>query len=430
MTAAHFDLLLRDIRLPGASEAMCLATRGPRIAHIGPDAALDAHETVTGGAALLLPGLVEPHAHLDKNYSRDCLPEAGSSGRGALCDAIAAMREYKRQRSLELVLARAERGLQRAVRAGVSVMRSHIDLGSAEELPVLQGMLDLAARWADRIQLEFTVLGNLSSNEGLAICAEALQMGAVAVGGTPALCDAPQRAIDAALDLAGRYGRPLDLHIDETEDPASPCLRYLAQRCIELDWDLPVAASHCCSLGFVEAPQRADTIALLQRAGIGVITLPACNLVLMGHGVQPAPRGIPPIRELLDAGVTVAVGSDNVQDPFQPWGDYDPLASAALLAQVAQIGPRRSGELLAMVSEAPARALGLPAAGLTVGSAAHFSLLDCDDLHSALCEQPLRREVYFGGRRVLEQRLTTHWPQAHPCGQAIPQALPTTGDSR
>ncbi|TGD74592.1 hypothetical protein E4634_05130 [Mangrovimicrobium sediminis] len=404
-----FDLLLRDLRLPGQSGAHCLGLRDGRIAHLGADADLPAASVRNAGGALALPGLVEPHAHLDKTYSHDCHLVSGSSGRGALCDAIAAMREYKRQRSIEDVVSRAERALQRAVSAGVCYLRSHIDLGSAEELAVLDAMLGLAQRWSGRITAEFTVLGNLADADGRAIFAEALQMGAVAVGGTPALCAAPEAAVDAALDLATQYGRPLDLHIDETEDPASPCLRHLAQRCIELDWRGPVAASHCCSLGFLPDAQRAEVIDLVQRAGISVITLPACNLVLMGREAQPTPRGIPPVAELLDAGINVAVGGDNVQDPFQPWGDYDPLAQSALLAHVAQLDGADSATLLALASANPARALGIEAATLAVGSPAHFSLLDCADLRAALCERPLRRAVYFAGRPVLEQTLSTQW---------------------
>ncbi len=408
------DLLLRDLRLPGIDGAQCIGIGGGSIVHVGPDAPLPAREVREAGGALALPGLVEPHAHLDKNYSHGVHLREGSSGAGALCDAIAAMREYKRNRSLEDVVMRAERGLQRAVSAGVSVLRSHVDLGTAEELPVLEALLGLADDWSDRIQLEFTVLGNLSSADGHAIFAEALQMGAAAVGGTPALCAEPELAVDAALELAGRYNRPLDLHIDETEDPASPCLRHLARRCIELDWDMPVAASHCCSLGFVDAAPRAQVIELVARAGIGIIALPACNLVLMGRGMQPAPRGVAPVRELLDAGVTVAVGSDNVQDPFQPWGDYDPLGSAALLAHVAQFAGDEDASLLELVTRGPALALGLATPQLATGAAANFSLLDCGDLHTTLCERPLRREVYFAGQRVLEQSLTTVWADRGP----------------
>ncbi|MEM1112522.1 MAG: amidohydrolase family protein [Pseudomonadota bacterium] len=362
--------------------------------------AVEGAERHEGSGGLLLPGLVETHSHIDKTYSHEVYLDHGTSGRGALSDAIAAMGRYKEERSLDDMVQRARKAALRAAERGVCYLRSHIDLGSDKDLDVVRALIDLKREVSDQIALEFTALTSTATPGDRQRIREALQLGVLAIGGAPALEANPQGNIDHCLELAMELGCPVDLHVDENESPDSPCLEHLARRCLEQNVQVPVSAGHCCALGFMPEEQRKRQIGDAVDAGIAFITLPACNLVLMGREHWPRPRGIPPIAEMLDAGAGVCVGVDNVQDPFQPWGDYDPLQQAALLGHLAQWDGGASDTLVAMCTSAAAEAMGLQNYGLAAGCRADLTVLATNSEHGALCETPARTHRFFGGRRL------------------------------
>jgi len=90
-------------------------------------------------------------------------------------------------------------------------------------------------------------------------------------------------------------------------------------------------ASHCVSLGMQDAPRQREIAELVAGAGIGVVALPHTNLYLQGRGSAPMPRGLTAVAALRDAGVNVAAGADNLQDPFNPMGRGCPFETASLM---------------------------------------------------------------------------------------------------
>jgi len=411
----QLDTLITGARAADSEQRLALGIAGDRIVYLSSEEDsrgrdFECQVTVDATECLLLPGLVEPHAHLDKTYSVAALPSGPASDQGALRDAIDAMARHKSQRSIDDMQRRASHALDRAIACGVSLLRTHVDIGVPTDLDNLRALLDLQRHRRDSIELRLTVLSDPATPDGFALSQQALELGADAIGGAPALTDDPRAGIDACFTLAEHHGAAIDLHIDENEDPDSPCLAYLAEQVLERQWQGRVSASHCCSLGFVPAGRRRDIVARVRDAGIDVVALPACNLFLMGRNQQPTPRGIAPVNDLQAAGVNVSVGSDNVQDPFHPMGDYDPLSNAALLLDAGHFGGGEVQRALDMATFNPARALGLDADyGLREGALASFSLYDCNTPLQALTERPLRTQVFHRGRRVLAQRIEQQW---------------------
>ncbi len=355
---------------------------------------------------VILPGLVEAHSHLDKTYS----PVANPSG--TLIDAIEAMQLQQRQRNFARLKQNAERGIRQAISMGVSYLRSHLDIASEADLGAVDVMLELREEYASRIHIEFAALTDTSTIRGSELVAKALDRGVDIIGGAPAFSHSPELAIQNALALAQRTGCGIDLHLDENNDPESRALEYLADLIIEQEWPGLVCASHCCSLSFMGESDRHRIMDKVARAGIHVITLPTCNLVLIGREQQPKPRGATPVKELLAAGVNVAAGSDNVQDPFNPFGNYDPLASAQINAQVAQMTSK--SELLgslAMVMRNAASALAVPDYGIHAGAPAHLTVLHSQDYLSAITSPPLRCATFFNGEPVVKTQIEQHWLQ-------------------
>ena len=404
------EVLITGARAPNGKQPLALGIVGERIAHLGNGKGVNAGRVIDAEGCLLLPGLVEPHAHLDKTYSGAALPAGPASAQGALRDAIDAMARHKAERSIDDLLERADAALKRAAACGVSALRSHVDVGAPADLDNLRALLDLRRTHRRRIALRLTVLSDAGSRDGFDLSRQALSLGADAIGGAPALTESPERSISACFDLAEASGCAIDLHIDENEDPRSRCLEQLADEARRRRWQGDLCASHCCALGFARQPDRDRIIGKAAAAGIDVVALPACNLFLMGRGQQPAPRGIAPVNALQEAGVNVCVGTDNVQDPFHALGDYDPLANAALLFNAAHFGGRDVGRALRLATDNAAQALGLgDGYGIKAGALANFSLYRCNGPLTALTERPLRSWVFFRGRAILRQSLRQSW---------------------
>jgi cytosine/creatinine deaminase len=407
MVEQQVDTLIANASLHDRPGRWSVGIAQGKFAYVGQAFSGAASHSIDANGRLLLPGLLEPHTHIDKTYTWQHPHTQTSATLPPLRQAILQMQHIKASRQPEAVSIAARRALERAISFGVSHLRSHIDLGEERDLATVEQLLMLREEFQPRIHIEYTALGSCDSPAQMRLMQTALARGVDHVGGAPALNEDPRRAVAAAVDLAAATGKPLDLHIDETENPASPCLEYLAELVLQRDFKLPVLASHCCSLAFVDAATRARIADKVQAAGIHLISLPACNLVLMGRSQQPAPRGALPVNALLQHGIKVCAGSDNVGDPFQPWGDYDPLRSAALCAEVAHIDTPETA--FALCSSAVASAFALPDYGIATGNRADCSLLEASSVRAALAESPLRSHVFFAGRLILQQQLQQQW---------------------
>lgn len=354
---------------------------------------------------LVLPGLVELHTHLDKTFTPSRNPQ------GTLMGAIESFREVIARRTAADIEANAEAALRLAVSRGVTRLRSHLNLGDDDDLAMIEIMVDLRRRYGDRIELQFVAMAGLDGTaRPRRLLEAAVDLGIDQLGGAPALAEDPAGNVAATLDAAAALGLPVDLHIDENEDPASRTLLAFAEGASRRRLAGPLTASHCCSLAFMAEPERDAILAQVAEAGIGVVALPACNLVLMGRGHWPVPRGSAPVKALQAAGVRVAAGSDNVQDAFNPFGGYDPLASATLAAQLNQL--TSDGELdavLDLVTVDAGRLFDGRPGVIEDGAPADLLVLDAYEERAAVADPPPRLATFKNGRRVYAQSRGEHF---------------------
>ena len=187
-------------------------------------------------------------------------------------------------------------------------------------------------------------------------------------------------------------------------------LELLLEAAERRGWGERTTAGHLCAMAAWEDDYAAGLIARAAAAGVQVVTNPPTNLMLQGRAdSEPRRRGIPRVKELLAAGVTVAAGQDCVDDAFYPFGNADPLQVALIVAHAAQLGtPAEIAAALRMVTDDAARVLRLPNYGLAPGAPADLVVLDAGNERDALREQAPRRWVIHRGRvaeTVREQHL-------------------------
>ena len=341
---------------------------------------------------IVLPAFVEPHAHLDKAF----LAEVIENESGDLMGAIVAMNANRHKMTLANTIERAERAARLMLANGTTVIRTHADTTTENGLMSVEALITVRDRLRDLIDIQVVSLCGWPSTgvagaAQRALLREAIAMGIDVVGGCPHLEDDPISAQANFLEMAAEAGLPVDLHTDETLDPSMCALDDLSRRVVASGFAHSVTASHCVSLA-MQSPSEQQRIAeQVAAAGIHVIALPHTNLFLQGRDHQQAmPRGLTAVRALMAAGVNVAAGADNLQDPFNPVGRGDPLETASLMMMAAHLLP---GQALDSVSVCSRRVMGLSDSGDVVAVRAAT-------VREAIAFGPADRIVVRGGRIV------------------------------
>jgi len=412
-------LLLRGARLADGGVADVLVTDG-KITTVGtgPAGHPAPADVLDLRGYLLLPSLAEPHAHLDKAFTAAAVANPDGSLRGAI-DAWLAARPGLPTAG---IASRAWAAATRYLAHGTTAIRAHVDVGEDVGLRGIDALLDVRAGLAGIVDIEIVALTSIpvtgrAGAANRALLREALAAGADLAGGAPALDDDPGRAVEVLAAAAADAGAGLDLHIDETTDAAVFTLPRLVS-VADAGFGHPITASHVVSLG-AQVPEHQRAVARsLARAGISVVTLPQTNLFLQGRGLgAAAPRGLTAVRELLDAGVRVAAGGDNLQDPFNPMGRADPLETASLLVVAAHLTP---AEAFTAVAAAGRHIMRLPEVTIAPGAPADLVAVRAEDLGSAVASGTPDRVVLRGGRVVARTRVDVELAVA-----GIPARTPT-----
>ena len=329
---------------------------------VGPDLGAELRDQ----GYLALPAFAEPHAHLDKAFLAERVPNLT----GDLAGAIEAMQAARRGITLDDTIERAERAARIMLANGTTAIRTHVDVTEGNGLTSVEALIEVRRRLRGLVQIQIVALCGRPSvgTDGDAVrglLRDALAAGVDLVGGAPHLEADAGEANEQFLTIAAEAAIGVDLHTDETLDPHMCGLADLAERVIASGFPHPVTASHCVSLGMQSEREQRATAERVAEAGIGVIALPQTNLFLQGRGgVVGVPRGITAIGVLRAAGVRVAAGADNLQDPFNPIGRADPLEIAGLMIIAAHLLP---DDALASVTTEARSVMGLAATDDLVG---------------------------------------------------------------
>lgn len=390
--------LLRNATLP-SGDRVDVRLDGAVVAAVAPAGSLSAPEEATLDLAgfLLLPAAAEPHAHLDKALTFDRIRPP----QGDLRRAIESFADYAAVEDLPSIADRARRTLLRMLANGITAVRSHVNCFPGDDpLLAVRALVAVREELADLLDLELVALPGDDVPD--AWVEAALDLGVDLVGGAPHLAADPMADLTRLLDLAERRGAGVDLHADEGLD-GPLTLRAYADRV--RDWPVSKSAGHCVRLGTLPLDELDEVVRAIAAAEIGVISLPITNLYLQGWETPVAtPRGLTALRALLDGGVRVAAGADNVRDPFNPIGRCDPLETAALLVSA---GHLPLDEALAAVTTGARSVLHLPAAGPEPGAAADLLAIRAETTGEAIAFASPDRLVLHAGRLVAASSLSS-----------------------
>jgi cytosine/creatinine deaminase len=386
------DLILRQGRLVDSHErTVDIGIGNGRIAEIADQIVADAPAERLDGR-LVIPGFVESHIHLDKS----CILDRCHNEKGTLGEAIAAVAAAKRAFTEDDIYARARRTLEKAIVQGTTRMRTHVEIDPRVGLKGFNALQRLARDYAWAIDLQICAFPQegLTNDPGAEeLLVEACAQGADLIGGCPYTDTDPNAQIARIFAIARRFDLDIDFHLDFDIDPSWMHLDEVCRQADAHGWGGRVAIGHVTKLSAVDHGRLAEIGRRLADAGVAVTVLPATDLFLIGREHQHhVPRGVAPAHRLIGHGVTCSLATNNVLNPFTPFGDCSLIRMANLYANVAQLA--REAEMracLAMVTTLPARLMNASDYGIAVGHPADLVVLDSRDPAMAVAElaQPL-----------------------------------------
>ncbi len=315
-------------------------------------------------SGLIWPCFVDMHTHLDKGHIWPRSPNPDGTFLGALTTV---QNDSAQRWEAEDVYRRMEFGLKCSYAHGSQAVRTHLDAFEAQGEISFEVFRELRKKWASKILLQAVCLVSLDhfmepKGEKLAdLVAESSGV----LGGVAFMNSDIVQQIDRVFELAKERNLDLDFHTDESLDPDDIALRHVAAATIRHEFTGRVTCGHCCSLSVQSDDEVQKTLSMVKDAGVSVVSLPMCNLYLQDRqaGRTPRYRGVTILRELKEAGVMVALASDNCRDPFFAYGDHDGLE---VFKQSARIGhlAHPIGDWPQSVTSTPAEMMGLENVGV------------------------------------------------------------------
>lgn len=420
------SLLIRNAQLRGNSRTVDLAVVGGKIVDIGADVARVDAPMIEADGKLLVPAFNDPHCHAAKSFygewaqlysyaesALDLLEDIDGGLGGATPSAmadydrqpnVAPIRQqwaFKQKASVEDVFERVCRVLDLALANGVLAMRLFCDVDSHVRLKEVEASLMARERYGDVMRLQvcaFPQEGIAADPESAGLMAQAMESGADVVGGIPWTewtDDLARDHADFCFELAKRFDTPLHFLCDDTRDPTSRTLEYVAARTIQSGIQGRVCSSHNGALRYYDPHHARRVMDLVRNAGIVICSNSHVNFngaLTLAH-------------DLVDLGVTVAVGQDDVDNFYYPFGRCDPLEWAWSMAHAGRFCYRQGIEqVFDMITSNSARAMGLDDYGIEIGKTANLVLLDATHPREALQYSSDRLHVISRGRNVASTR--------------------------
>ena len=368
------------------------------------------------------PCFADIHTHLDKGHILPRTPNPDGTFETALDRARA---DRVRHWHAEDLYRRMEFGLKCSYAHGTCAVRTHLDSFQEQSNTSWGVFRQLRQEWQGRIELQAVSIHPLElylTAEGEALADLIAESGGI-MGGVPLMGSNLEAACDRLFELATNRNLDIDLHVDESGNPNDLTLQAVARATLKHGYESRVVCGHCCSLGVQPPATVSETLKLVSDAGIGVVSLPQCNLYLQDrqqaasssllpsaasqssplefpNGTTPRWRGVTLLHELRAAGVPVAVASDNCRDPFHAFGDHDMMDVFGWAVKVAHLD-MPYGDWPAVVTETPAQLMKLQNCGaIAEGAPANLVLFRGRNYSELLARHQGDRVVLRNGKAI------------------------------
>lgn len=389
-----------------------IAVENGRITRISEKISGRGSEEIDANGNLVTPSFFNMHFHLDSVLT---LGKPRYNESGTLWEGIEIWGELKEKLSVEEILSRVEKAVKLMAAYGTLLVRTHADT-SVRSLNTVKALVKAREMFREIIEIQVTAFpqdGILTDPENAELLEKAMELGADNVGMIPHnewTREDGVRSIEIAFEIARKYNRDVDGHVDETDDPMSRYLEVLAAKTIRYGWQGRVTAGHVTASHSWDPAYRYRISSLIKRAGITIIANPLINIHLQGRfDIYPKRRGMAPIKFFLSRGINVSLGHDCIMDPWYPLGVGDMLQvlfMAVHLDHMMGVSELRSSLDLITINAAKALRI-VDRYGVEEGKEANFVVLNGKDELDVLRILGPPLYVVKGGRIIADNTSRT-----------------------
>ena len=410
-----FDLVLRDVRLADArpdQPTTDIGVKDGRIAAIARGLGL-AKEEVKGNGRLVCSGFVDTHIHLDKACILGRCEHTTKRNPHLAMERVSAV---KHTFTVEDVIERASATIEKCISHGATRMRTHSEVDPKVGLRGVEGVKALIDKYKWAIDLEICVMPQegLTNNPGTdELMVAALKNGATVVGAAPNYDTDWAAQIRRVFEMAREFDVDIDMHLDSGASAEELHTLLVCDLTEKYKWGGRVAVGHVGKLATMPFKDLDKVAKRMADTGVAATVLTATDLYLGGrHTDHNVPRNVVDLNRLTEMGVTCSVGSNNILNPFTPFGDGQLLRQVNMQAIVTQRGT--DAEVRAawdMTTSSAARLMGLKDYGIAVGAPADLVVLDAPDPVTALrTVAPVLMAYKRGRRTVTREPVRLHRP--------------------
>jgi cytosine deaminase len=411
-----FDLVLRDVRLADSTPDQPTTDIGVvqgRIAAIAPKLGGSAREEYRGHGRLVCSGFVDTHIHLDKacilgrcEHNTKRMPHL----------AMERVSAVKHTMTVEDVIERASATIEKCISHGATRMRPHCEVDPKIGMRGFEGVKALVDKYKWAIDIEICVMPQegLTNNPGTdELMVEALKNGARVVGAAPSYDSDSAAQIHRVFEMAREFDADIDMHVDSGPNADHLDTLLVCDLAEKYKWGGRVAVGHVGKLSTMPFKDL-DTVARrMADTGVAATVLTATDLYLGGrHTDHNVPRNVLDLNFLTERGVTCSVASNNILNPFTPFGDGQLLRQVNMHAIVTQrANDDEVKALWDMTTKSAAKLMRKEDYGIAVGGPADLVVLDAPDAVMALRTIAPVLAAYKRGRRtVTREPVQLHRP--------------------
>ena len=395
-----FDILIKHAKLRGQTKLFDIGIKGGKITKIEENIKEDSETTLDAKANLVTESFVNPHLHLCKVYTREMMDDealtgyhAADMGKAMTTIELAAL--VKEKYDEKWIIKNVRKALAQAAIYGNLHIRAFADVDSKAKLEGMKALIRAREEFKGVVEIQVCAF----AQDGLArevgaseLMRESMQMGADVAGGIPWIefTDADiQSHIKEIFDLAQEFNKDVSMLVDDAGDAGLRSLEAMAIETIKRNWHGRALAHHARAMELYPQPYFQKVAALLKKADMAVVTDP--------HTGPLHAR----VKELIQEGVNVTLGQDDISDGYYPFGRNNMLEVAFLASHMLWMTTNREIETLYdMITINPARAMNIKNHTIKINVPANLVVLKAPNVIEALREHAAPLHVISNGKLI------------------------------
>jgi cytosine deaminase len=403
----HFDILIQHAQLRGQPRTVDIGIEGGNITALAERLDGESELTIDVQGNLVTESFVNPHLHLCKVYTRQMMDDEAltgyhAEGMGKAMITIELAARVKEKYAEEWIVKNVRRALAQAAIHGNTHIRAFADVDSKARLEGIKALLRAREEFKGIVEVQvcaFAQDGLVREPGASSLMRQAMELGADVAGGIPWIeyTEADIRDhVKEIFDLAQEFDKDVSMLVDDAGDAGLRSLEVMAVEAIRRGWQGRALAHHARAMELYPQPYFQKVAALLKQAQMSVVSDP--------HTGPLHAR----VKELLEEGVNVCLGQDDISDGYYPFGQNNMLEVAFLAAHLLWMTTSRELETLYdMITSNAASAMNIQEHSLKLGSPANFVELNVPNVLEALREHRAPLCLISHGKMVDRARMET-----------------------